>query len=60
MRYPRASNVQIVKIRRFGDVRNVRAALKNIHVPLVVTKVGEAVSADYSKEVCYKVLLIGL
>ena len=60
MRYPRASNVQIVKIRRFGDVKNVRGALKNIHVPLVVTKGGEALSADYSKEVCYEVLLIGL
>lgn len=60
MRYPRASNVQIVKIRRYGDVKNVRAALKNIHVLLVVTKVGDAVSADYSKEVCYKVLLIRL
>lgn len=60
MRYPRASNVQIVKIRRYGDVKNVKAALKNIHVLLVVTKVGDAVSADYSKEVCYKVLLIRL
>jgi hypothetical protein len=60
VRYPRASNVQIVKIRRYGDVKNVKAALKNIHVLLVVTKVGDAVSADYSKEVCYKVLLIRL